>query len=90
MASHDACSHPRTKAARAACRRGRPQPKLKRRPDMEAGGAKVYEVVDDVVGRNAKGRNGSTALDGALAILRDPTDHPADEVARARQYLYGS
>lgn len=89
MASHTGHDHPNTKAARAACRKGRPQPKLKRKPDMEAGGAKVYEVQEDVISRVERGANGNSALELARVILAKPENYHPDDVRRARQYLFG-
>lgn len=51
--------------------------------------AKVYE--EDVVSRTAAKRNGThSPMDRAQMVLDHAEEHSSEEVAKAKQYLYGS
>lgn len=99
MGSHAECDHPATKAARARCRKQAEADGRKGRYENRGGGSRRVKVnkdrkgerfePSDVVARAKVGKNGQAAMGLAQVILAKPDDYHPDDVARARQYLYG-
>lgn len=88
---HSKCSHPKTKAARAKCRREQATDKPRRpagnRPKLKAQKKEKIEATDVV----ARHENGTMAVrsEGPAYTHAHPDEFPPEEVRRARQYLFG-
>jgi len=89
---HSNCSHPKTKAGRAACRRSQGKP-TRPRPEGQAkkGKRKAKEPTfqaDDVIARRNNGTLDSK-YQGAMEIHTHPENYTTEEVGKARQLLFG-